>query len=52
MGAVSQRVFGGPEVLEIIDLERPRPAPGEALLRVAAGGINPGDKNIRAGKVA
>ena len=52
MRAVSQRVFGGPEVLEVVDLERPRPAPGEALVRVAAAGVNPGDKNIRAGKVA
>jgi NADPH:quinone reductase-like Zn-dependent oxidoreductase len=52
MRAVSQRVFGGPEVLEVVDLERPRPAAGEALVRVAAAGINPGDKNIRAGRVA
>jgi NADPH:quinone reductase-like Zn-dependent oxidoreductase len=48
MRAVSQRVFGGPEVLEVVDLERPRPAACEALVRVAAAAaaINPGDQNI------
>ena len=31
---------GGPEVLEVQDREIPTPGPGEALIAVAAAGIN------------
>lgn len=36
MRAVSQRVFGGPEVLEVVQARRPEPGPGEVLVRVSA----------------
>jgi NADPH:quinone reductase-like Zn-dependent oxidoreductase len=49
MRAVSQRAFGGPEVLEIAEVDRPEPGPGQALVRVHAAGVNPADWKIRAG---
>jgi NADPH:quinone reductase-like Zn-dependent oxidoreductase len=50
MLAVTQRTFGAPEVLEVTDLERPRPLPTEVLVRVHAVGINPVEAMIRAGR--
>jgi len=49
MRAMSQEVFGGPEVLK--EVERPRPVPGrsELLVRVRAAGVNPTDWKHRAG---
>lgn len=44
--------FGGPEVLELVDTERPEPGPGEILVRVHAAGLNPADWKIRAGHIA
>jgi NADPH:quinone reductase-like Zn-dependent oxidoreductase len=39
--------YGAPSVLELADCERPRPGPGESLVRVEAAGINPSDvKNV------
>jgi NADPH:quinone reductase len=32
--------FGGPEVLEVRDVPDPQPQPGQALVRVEAGGVN------------
>ncbi|MDX3227531.1 NADP-dependent oxidoreductase [Streptomyces sp. ME19-01-6] len=49
MRAVSQRVFGGPDVLEIIETERPEPGPDEVLVRVHAVGVNPADWKGRSG---
>ena len=40
MKAVTQRAFGGPEVLVHEELPDPVPAPGEVLLRVAATALN------------
>ncbi|MGK9168057.1 zinc-binding dehydrogenase [Inquilinus limosus] len=40
MKAVQFSRFGGPEVLEIIDLPIPQPGPGEVLVRVRAAGVN------------
>jgi NADPH:quinone reductase-like Zn-dependent oxidoreductase len=51
MRAVSQRAYGGPEVLEVIETSRPRPGPGETLVRVRAAGVNPADWKIRSGQV-
>jgi len=31
---------GGPDVLEVREVEKPRPAPGEELVRVESGGVN------------
>ena len=39
--------LGGPEVLELQDVERPEPIPTEVLVRVAAAGINPVDWKTR-----
>ncbi|TCJ19681.1 NADPH:quinone oxidoreductase [Rubrobacter taiwanensis] len=43
--------FGGPEVFEQRDVERPEPGPGEVLVRVVASGTNPVDAKIRAGAI-
>jgi NADPH:quinone reductase-like Zn-dependent oxidoreductase len=51
MRAVSQRVYGGPEVLEVIDVDLPNPGPGEVLVRIHAAGVNPADWKIRSGAV-
>jgi NADPH:quinone reductase-like Zn-dependent oxidoreductase len=41
------RDFGGPEVLEVKEVERPNPIPTEVLVRVTAAGINPVDWKTR-----
>jgi NADPH:quinone reductase-like Zn-dependent oxidoreductase len=51
MRAVSQRAFGGPEVLELVEVDRPAPGPGEVLVRVHAAGVNPADWKLRSGAV-
>src|SRR5688500_13623767 len=38
MRTIRQRVLGGPEVLELVEVERPEPAPTEVLVRVRAAG--------------
>ncbi len=50
MRAMSVTRFGGPEVLELVDLPRPEPLPTEVLVRVVAAGVNPVDCKTRAGK--
>ncbi|WP_199439086.1 NADP-dependent oxidoreductase [Umezawaea beigongshangensis] len=49
MRAIVQDRFGGPEVLEVREVERPRPLPTEVLVRVRAAGINPVDWKTRTG---
>jgi NADPH2:quinone reductase len=39
--------FGGPEVFEHHEIERPQPGAGEVLVRVVASGTNPVDAKIR-----
>ena len=41
--------FGGPEVLEVVDEDAPRPGPGEVRVRVLAAGVSFTDALIRAG---
>jgi NADPH:quinone reductase-like Zn-dependent oxidoreductase len=41
--------FGGPEVLEIVDLPDPRPGPGQVRIAVRAAGVNPSDWKKRQG---
>ena len=48
MRAIRQATLGGPEVLELVEVERPDPAPTEVLVRVRAAGINPVDWKTRA----
>jgi NADPH:quinone reductase-like Zn-dependent oxidoreductase len=45
--------FGGPDVLEVIDVEPPHPGPGQVRVRVLAAGLNPVDfKIFRGGPAA
>ncbi|WP_345548826.1 NADP-dependent oxidoreductase [Streptomyces lannensis] len=48
MRAVSQDVLGGPEVLKVVEVERPAPRTNEVLIRVRAAGLNPTDWKHRA----
>jgi NADPH:quinone reductase-like Zn-dependent oxidoreductase len=41
--------YGGVEVLEVRDVPRPQPGPGEVLVAVRAAGINPSEGKIREG---
>jgi NADPH:quinone reductase-like Zn-dependent oxidoreductase len=50
MRAIRQKVYGGPEVLELTEVERPEPLPTEVLVRVHAAGVNPVDAGTRAGR--
>jgi NADPH:quinone reductase-like Zn-dependent oxidoreductase len=47
MRAISQKTLGGPEVLELVEVERPEPGPVEVLVRVHAAGVNPTDWKAR-----
>jgi NADPH:quinone reductase len=49
MKAIVIDSFGGPEALRMVDLPRPKPGPGQVLVRVAACGLNPVDFKIREG---
>jgi NADPH:quinone reductase-like Zn-dependent oxidoreductase len=44
--------YGAVDVLQVVDVERPRPGPRQALVRVKAAGINPGEASIRKGLLA
>jgi NADPH:quinone reductase-like Zn-dependent oxidoreductase len=39
--------FGGPEVLDVVDLPEPEPDPGQQLFEVSAAGINYADTHHR-----
>jgi NADPH:quinone reductase-like Zn-dependent oxidoreductase len=41
--------FGGPEVLELVELPDPEPAPGQIRVAVRAAGVNPIDWKVRSG---
>lgn len=43
--------FGGTEVLEVKDVDRPEPGPGEVRVEVVASSINPGEAAIREGRL-
>ena len=49
MKAARFSTFGGPEVLEIVDLPDPHPGPGEVRIAVRAAGVNPSDWKKRQG---
>ncbi len=49
MRAVRIHEFGDPQVLVLDEVEPPRPAPTEVLVRVHAAGVNPVDWKTRAG---
>lgn len=50
--AVKFNAYGGPEVLKIVEVDRPTPGKGKVLVRVKAAGINPGETMIRKGALA
>lgn len=52
MRAVQYERFGGPEVLEIADVEEPHPAAGQVRIRVHAAGVNAVDWKRREGLLA
>lgn len=47
MRAIVQDELGGPEVLHLAEVERPRPSLGHVLVRVHAAGVNPADEMNR-----
>ncbi|CAB3776052.1 D-arabitol-phosphate dehydrogenase [Paraburkholderia caffeinitolerans] len=47
MKAIQFKTFGTPDVLALVDLPTPAPAPGSALVRVKSASVNPSDvKNV------
>lgn len=51
MKAVGFRRFGGPEVLELFEVDEPHPGPGEVRIAVRAAGVNASDWKKRAGQM-
>lgn len=49
MKAVRFAEYGGVDVLHVVEVPRPEPGSGQALVEVRAAGINPGEAKIRAG---
>lgn len=49
MRAIRLREFGGPEVLELVEIKRPEPAPGQVRVRATAIGVNYTDISFRSG---
>lgn len=52
MRAVRFDRYGGIDVLQVGEVPRPVPGPGEVLVRVKAAGINPGEASVRQGVFA
>jgi NADPH:quinone reductase len=50
MKAIQVKQAGGPEVLELVDLPVPQPKPNEAVVKVAAAGVNFIDVYYREGR--
>ncbi|GAA4946479.1 NADPH:quinone reductase [Actinoplanes utahensis] len=49
MKTIIYRDNGGADVLELVDRETPKPAPGEVRVRLAVSGVNPTDWKTRSG---
>ncbi|MFI0356509.1 NADP-dependent oxidoreductase [Actinomadura sp. 9N407] len=49
MKAVRYNQYGGVDVLRVEDVPSPSPGPGQALVRVKAAGLNPGEAHTREG---
>jgi NADPH:quinone reductase-like Zn-dependent oxidoreductase len=47
--AIQYSRFGGPEVLELVELPDPHPGPGQIRIAVRAAGVNPIDWKLRSG---
>src|ERR1700761_433945 len=50
MKAIRIHEFGGPDVLELEDINIPQPAADEVLIKVYASSVNPVDQKIYAGE--
>lgn len=50
--AVEFAEYGSPEVLRVVDAERPEPGHNEVRIAIKAAGVNPVDAKIRAGRRA
>lgn len=50
--AVKFSRYGGPEVLDIVEVPQPVPGRGQVLVRVVVAGVNPGEAGIRRGVYA
>jgi NADPH:quinone reductase-like Zn-dependent oxidoreductase len=51
MRALVYRRYGGPSALEVVDLPRPTPGPGQLLIRVRAASVNPIDWKLARGQL-
>ena len=51
MKAIVYRRYGGPERLELADIPRPVPGPGQVLVRVLAASVNPVDWKLASGEL-
>ncbi|OBF11406.1 NADP-dependent oxidoreductase [Mycobacterium sp. ACS4331] len=51
MKAVGVTEYGGPDVLELVEVPRPDPGPGQIRIRVHAATVNPGDTLLRIGNL-
>ncbi|SDT27286.1 NADP-dependent oxidoreductase [Microlunatus soli] len=52
MKAIQFDSYGNPDVLQVTEVDTPRPAAGEIVIDVAAAGVNPIDWKIRRGLMA
>jgi NADPH2:quinone reductase len=52
MRAISVASFGGPDVLQLVDLPLPDPGPDQVRVRVHAAGVNPVEAYVRTGTYA
>ena len=52
MKAIRAHAFGGPEVLQLDDVDDPSPGAGEVVIDVKAAGVNPADTYMRGGAYA
>lgn len=52
MKAIVVREFGEPSVMRVEEVEKPRPATGQVLVRIHAAGVNPVDTYLRTGNHA
>jgi NADPH2:quinone reductase len=52
MKAILVHQFGGPDVLKLEEVETPKPAAGQVLVRIHASGVNPYDTYMRTGTYA
>ena len=49
MRGVGVREFGGPDALEVLELDEVHAGPGQVRLRVHAAAVNPADTYLRSG---